>query len=201
MRIAPSNHKALPSLTELFPASTAANDPCRSRTPEGADTSIEINEMLIRVCEHVASNTRPSLPVLLTPLDSTLNIHEDGDTFAFIVSGLLTVSHRDRNTDPSTRLRLSAARTPHELILRVQGDRELSASVVKAIQSNGGDGDPTIAHCKRLVEGAGGRLQIVRDLESPGVSLHLPIERTACDDNAASATKTSNRATPAVLAS
>lgn len=200
MRITPSNLEDLPAVAQLFPTSKAANDAGVPPATGASGGGVELNELLARVCEHAATTAGRSLSVLLTPLGTALNLQGDDEVFEFIVSGLLAASHRDRGSGPTTRLGLSAIQTCDELVLNIHGEHPVAASVVQAVTSNGGDGDPTTAHCKRLVEDAGGYLQLVKDPRSPGVSLHLPIEPTNSGDDAATSDNPPRGTHVAVLA-
>ncbi len=200
MRISPSNLEELSAVAQLFPTSKAANDAGVSPATEASGRCVELNKLLDRVCEHAATNTGRSLSVLLTPLESALELQGDDEVFAFVVSGLLAASHRDRGSGPTNRLGLLASQTCDEFILSIHSEHPLAASVVQAVTSESGDGDPTIAHCKRLVEGAGGRLQLVKDPSSPGLALHLPIEPISSSEDAATSDNPPRGMNAAVLA-
>jgi len=184
-----------------FTAAQAANEPLPCPQPPSREESVELNELLVRVCEHVATNTLQSPSVVLSPLDSVLNVLGDDETLAFVVSGLLAAGLRDRNSGAVAQLRLNATLSGDELVLSVHAENPPPPSVVKAIESEGGDGDPTVAHCKRLVEGAGGHLRLTSERQSSGVSLHLPLDRLASADNAASAEANLQSSQSTVLAS
>ncbi|MGB1700600.1 MAG: hypothetical protein ACPHRO_11640, partial [Nannocystaceae bacterium] len=108
-------------MTPLFSASRAANEEPRRRPLDPHERGAEINDVLVRVSEHIASHTHPSTSVLLTPLHTTFNVYGDEDTFAFVIAGLLAVSARDRASDTQGQLQLCAALIGEELVITVRG--------------------------------------------------------------------------------
>ncbi len=95
----------------------------------------------------------------------------DSAALQFALAGLLTALLADSHA----HARVEVAEDEHDVCVAIVSDELPPLPVVQALSPNTvGDGDPTVAHCRRLVEACGGRLNLVEDQGELALQMNVP---------------------------
>jgi len=151
-----------PSL-ELSPldpslAGTPANDTAPARSQRWTDANLLVATTVARV----SACLQPQIHVALGLCADHPVIAGDSTTLAFALSGVLAALLRSVEADgEDATLRVSVTEAAERVRIIVALPDVPPLGIVRALASEGREGaDPTVAHCRRLVESCGGTMAL-----------------------------------------
>lgn len=177
---APAN--TLDMVSPKFQPCRAANLPPRGHA-QRPGTPREINRIVTEISGEVAARMRGDnidfqLNLAAAPQEAPI----DDDTLEFVLSGVLVATAREVRVDADARIFIGTSGRSDEITVTVASNGIPSIATVRAIESTDYDGDPTIAHCKRLIESAGGRLALTERDGTLGVEIAIPMQFSTAGD-------------------
>lgn len=187
-----------------FQPCRAANQATASSDRTPGSTGVDLNKIVTHVAGDVAARVNAStVDIQLKLAQGPLDVPVDEEIAAFVLSGLLVAMVRSLDEDASGHARIETRRERDEVIATVTTSGGPSVATVRAVESRDFDGDPTIAHCRRLLEDCGGQLRLTDSECHVGVCVAIPRSRPGSDESRAVALPilTSNPAHKKAIAS
>lgn len=178
-------HLLLP-LDPMWNAESAANDSGIFRRNED-HPSCDLNVLVTKVLGHVTNHVRPERAnVTLSLAPGRPIVHVDPIELAFAISGTLTASLRAMEDSDSGDLRVETRLEGDSAQVFIAGSDLPPLGFVRAVEPSCPPGatDPTLAHCRRLVEGYGGRIDLVERDGWIGFAIMLPTYPVSTTSNA-----------------
>jgi hypothetical protein len=164
------------SATTLLPSfAPAANDSGTFARPRYRVA--DANELVAGVVGHVAARAQPAnVNIELALAPGRPVIEGDPAELAFAISGVLGAEVRSIDSGEGGTVRVELRADDHTISVLMTSDELPPLSCIRAIEptSPGPDVDPTVAHCRRIVEAQGGRLELTETDGRIGFSIHFP---------------------------
>lgn len=161
-------------------AGEAAND--SGQTTRSSD-SVDLNSLVARVVGHVTGRMQPKTTnVALTLAPGRPVVRGNAHALAFAISGVLGAELRtlEDNHEPS-ELRVAIQVLGETVKIYIAGTDVPPLGLVRALESGSiGEADPTVAHCRRLVEDHGGYIELTARDGQLGFAIVLPTLPAVC---------------------
>jgi hypothetical protein len=161
----------------LDPTDEAANDgPGRDAL---ASEWTDVNLMVATTVARVSAQLRPLHVNVALDLDGRdPMVRGDATALAFALSGTLGALIRTADQicgDHDLKVRVTAQQ--HHICVAMVGDELPSLEVLRALVGNADPriSDPTVAHCRRLIEAEGGSLVLEQQDGEIALALRLPV--------------------------
>ena len=137
----------------------AAND-CAQQRP--VRRALEVNAMVGRVVGHVMSKLAegPSIDVQLVLAAGRRVIEGDPVALSFALSGILTATLAAAEDG---EVAVTTAADTNGVQITIAADGVPPLRLVRAVAGDASMGDPTLVHCRRLIEEQGGSIRLVED--------------------------------------
>lgn len=164
----------MPQLSSELCATRAANDPGASTYGSDdrvADVNLLVAEVAGRVAAHVQS---AEVDIELDLQPNVPEIDGDASLLGFVIAGVLVAQLRSLEgaDDGVIRVKTEVRRREVKISILANGVPLLGA--VRAIEDCDASGDPTMAHCCRLLEQLGGWISLRDERGFMGFTLNLP---------------------------
>lgn len=129
---------------------------------------VDVNMLVGRVVGHVMSKQHagPTADVQLTLAPGRHRLAVNAVALSFALSGILTAQMASIEGPEDNGVRVTTTADLRGVAVTISGDTIPPLGFVRAIASESSDaslGDPTLAHCRRLIEEQGGSIGLVED--------------------------------------
>ena len=151
----------------------AAND-AGSPSARSRDRIHDVNLLVAEVAGRVAAHVQPSLADV--ELDLAPGIPEiDGDAalIGFVIAGVLVSQLRSLEDTDDGVVRIKTGYAQSRVTISILGNGVPLLGYVRAVEEDV-DADPTMVHCRRLLEQLGGKIKLRDDGGMLGFELSLP---------------------------
>lgn len=162
-------HDSFAPLPADLAADAAANDgPVPGTRTRWTDMNLLVATTVARVSAHLTSSGGHVTLQLAAGHPVALG---DSAALQFALAGLLTAMLADHEA----HVRVEVGEDEHDVCVAIVSDSLLPLAVVQALSPDTlGDGDPTVSHCRRLVEACGGRLTLTEDQGELALQMNVP---------------------------
>ena len=174
--IVPTAIELLPPLSPWLVAEEAANDTCDwiERELRVHDLNLLVSEVAGRVARHL----RPgSVDIELSLCPNSPDTLVAPETLAFVISGILVNQLRSLDDSENGIIRIGTMVGVHGIRISILANGVPPLDSVRAINdvaSQSSGCDRMMMHCRKLIEGIGGWIDLRDDREFLGFELHLP---------------------------
>ena len=154
----------------------AANDCAQHRQQRHA---VDVNAMVGRIVGHVMSKLPqgPSIDVQLVLAAGRRVIEGDPVALSFALSGILTATLASTEEG---EVSVTTAADTDGVRITIASDGVPPLGLVRAIAGDASMGDPTLVHCRRLIEAQGGSIRLVEDSGRIALQVAFP---SVCPSN------------------
>ena len=184
-----------------FQPCRAANQATTAPGRDAGQITVDLNKIVTHVAGDVAARVNAStVDIQLKLSPGRLDVSVDEEVAAFVLSGLLVAMVRTLDEDGTGHARIQTEQGRDEVVATVTTSGGPSIATVRAVESRDFDGDPTIAHCRRLLEDNGGQLRLTDAEGHVGICVAMPRTTPQSDQQRAVALPhfSSNRADKAI---
>ncbi len=176
---APANSNEYPAVDHTVVTDIAAAPANDCAFGPSLRHAVEVNAMVGRVVGHVMSKMTagPNVDVQLSLVPGRPMVQADPVALSFALSGVLTAQLQSVD-DPEEggHIRISTSATVHGVSVTFSSSSIPPLGLVRAVAPEGDPtlGDPTVAHCRRLIEAQGGTLGLVEQNGRIALRIALP---------------------------
>lgn len=155
----------------------AANDCTPPASPEARAEleGVDLNGLIGRVVGEVTGRAGSGAGEVRLSLDPARpRVDGDAVALAFALSGILIAQLRALDECDEGVVHVETRGTKAGASVTITTDGVPPLGFVRAITGVAGSGDPTLAHCRRLVEAQGGRMTLAEEGGRIGLRVELP---------------------------
>ncbi len=175
----PSTHPfvspRLGPLAASFRATIAANDTGTDHSQTGRGLT-DLNALVGRVVGHLAAVARPEgVSIELDLAHGVPFISGRPSELAFAIAGVLGRFLRSLDETDDGVVRVETRADSHSVRINILGDGIPPLGMVRALSGNGNQGaDPTMCHCRRLIEAQDGHIELTDQTGLLGFAIEFP---------------------------
>lgn len=151
---------------------TAANDCARGH---GQPRVVDVNALVGRVVAHVMAKVSggPNVDLQLVLAPGRHVVQGDPVALSFALSGILAAQLCAADEGDGD-IAVTTAASGEGVRVMISNNGIPPLAFVRAIANDDGKGDPTLAHCRRLIEAEGGRLCLAEQAGSIALCVVFP---------------------------